>query len=68
MCDFGLSRRCIGGIGDQQPYTDRAVTLCYRVPELLLQANGYSAAVDSWSEGYIMAERLVKASLFPVKN
>ncbi|MQM07976.1 hypothetical protein Taro_040829 [Colocasia esculenta] len=68
VCDFGLSRRCIDGIGLQQPYTDWVVTLWYRAPELLLMADGYSSAVDMWSVGCIMAELLRKAPLFPGRN
>ncbi|MQM09191.1 hypothetical protein Taro_042059 [Colocasia esculenta] len=68
LCDFGLSRRCIDGIGKQQPYTDLVVTLWYRAPELLLMAEGYSAAVDMWSVGCIMAELLRRVPLFPGTN
>ncbi|MQL74439.1 hypothetical protein Taro_006785, partial [Colocasia esculenta] len=68
VCDFGLSRRCIGGVEKQQPYTNLVVTLWYRAPELLLMAEGYSSAVDMWSVGCIMAELLGRAPLFPGRN
>ncbi|MQM07980.1 hypothetical protein Taro_040825 [Colocasia esculenta] len=68
VCDFGLSRSCIDGIGLQQPYTDWVVTLWYRAPELLLMADRYSSAIDMWSVGCIVAELLRKAPLFPGRN
>lgn len=69
VCDFGLSRRCwSGGARVQRPYSDWVVTLWYRAPELLFKAEGYSAAIDMWSAGCIMAELVGKAPLFPGKN
>ena len=41
------------------------VTLWYRAPELLLGQQKYSASVDMWSVGCIMAELSSRRALFP---
>ncbi|KAL9164725.1 hypothetical protein ABFS82_06G122800 [Erythranthe guttata] len=61
ICDFGLSRQYGNPL---KPYSDWVVTLPYRSPELLLEANEYSTAIDMWSVGCIMAELLLKRPLF----
>lgn len=54
LADFGLARAMSSGA--QQRYTSRVVTLWYRPPELLLGERNYTAAIDMWGAGCIMAE------------
>uniref|UniRef100_A0A165ZQU2 cyclin-dependent kinase n=1 Tax=Daucus carota subsp. sativus TaxID=79200 RepID=A0A165ZQU2_DAUCS len=61
ICDLGMARQ-YGS--PAKPYTQLVVTLWYRAPELLLGAKRYSAAVDMWSVGCIMAELLLNRPLF----
>jgi serine/threonine protein kinase len=64
IADFGLGR----WIGDPvQSYSHEMVTLWYRCPELLLQANQYGPEVDMWSVGCIIAEMSGKL-LFPGRD
>ncbi|KNC76447.1 hypothetical protein SARC_11054, partial [Sphaeroforma arctica JP610] len=59
--DFGLARE----YGDPlKSYTQLVVTLWYRPPELLLGAKKYSAEVDMWSVGCIIAEFILGNALF----
>ncbi|XVF50065.1 hypothetical protein PTKIN_Ptkin04bG0064500 [Pterospermum kingtungense] len=57
MADFGLAN--FYGSGQRQPLTSRVVTLWYRPPELLLGSTDYTAAVDLWSVGCVVAELLL---------
>lgn len=61
VADFGLSRSV--GI-PVRIYTHEVVTLWYRAPEILLGAPRYAAAVDVWAIGCILAEIVLKQSLF----
>lgn len=54
LADFGLARPYFGS--GRHLYTNRVVTLWYRPPELLLGARQYSATIDTWGAGCIMAE------------
>lgn len=65
ICDFGLART---GAEDQVGMTEYVVTRWYRAPELLLCCNDYTAAIDVWSVGCIMAELLGRKPLFPGKD
>ncbi|KAI7740382.1 hypothetical protein M8C21_012729 [Ambrosia artemisiifolia] len=65
ICDFGMSRQYASPL---KPYTSLVVTLWYRAPELLLGMKKYSAAVDMWSVGCIMAELLSGKPLFDGKK
>jgi len=65
VADFGLARTF--SIANR-PYTEDAVTLWYRSPEILLGDSEYSLAVDVWSVGCIMGEILLKKPLFPGSN
>jgi cell division protein kinase 4 len=59
LADFGLAR-----IYEQtQILTSVVVTLWYRAPEVLLQAN-YASSVDIWSCGCIFAELFLRSPLF----
>jgi serine/threonine protein kinase len=45
--------------------TEYVVTRWYRAPELLLNANAYTPAIDIWSVGCIIAEMLGRKPIFP---
>jgi len=68
ICDFGLSR----GVDFDNPNpvmsTPYVATRWYRSPELLLQWETASKAIDVWSIGCIFAELLNRKVLFPGKN
>ena len=73
ICDFGLARGVnneeIGGMGEEDnDKTEYVVTRWYRSPEILLGSRDYSAAVDVWSVGCVMAELLLREPLFPGDN
>ncbi|KAJ4728407.1 Protein kinase superfamily protein [Melia azedarach] len=61
IADFGLARE----INSRPPYTEYVSTRWYRAPEVLLQAYQYSAKVDMWAMGAIMAELVTLRPLFP---
>ncbi|PNH03540.1 Mitogen-activated protein kinase MMK1 [Tetrabaena socialis] len=64
ICDFGLART-----GSERNFmTEYVVTRWYRAPELLLSCEHYTAAIDMWSVGCIMAELLGRKPLFPGKD
>ena len=52
IADFGLARE----IRSKPPYTDYVSTRWYHAPEVLLRAPHYSAPIDLWAIGTIMAE------------
>jgi len=52
LCDFGLARN----YWFEGNYTHEVVSLPYRPPEILLGIKKYTAQVDIWSMGCIMAE------------
>lgn len=64
ICDFGLARTS----SERNVMTEYVVTRWYRAPELLLSCDHYSAAIDVWSVGCILAELLRRKPLFPGKN
>jgi len=63
LADFGLARPVISG-----ECTPTVITLWYRPPELLLGSTKYTAAVDLWSVGCLLAELILKKPLFPGKT
>ncbi|CAM0874917.1 unnamed protein product [Alopecurus aequalis] len=63
IADFGLAT--FYDPESLQPMTSRVATLWYRPPELLLGATRYSAAVDMWSTGCILAELLTGKPIMP---
>lgn len=65
VADFGLAREYGSPLKD---YTPLVVTLWYRAPELLLQAERYSYSIDNWSIGCIFAELLNLKPLFAGKS
>lgn len=66
ICDFGLARSCLTFKSDEQDptLTVEVVTQFYRAPELLLGSSFYTAAIDLWSVGCILAELLTRKILF----
>uniref|UniRef100_A0A8D8M6Z6 Serine/threonine-protein kinase MAK n=1 Tax=Cacopsylla melanoneura TaxID=428564 RepID=A0A8D8M6Z6_9HEMI len=61
IADFGLARE----IRSRPPYTDYVSTRWYRAPEVLLHSTAYSAPIDLWAVGCIMAELYTFRPLFP---
>lgn len=53
IADFGCAR---GFITPSVTLSPDMTTLTYRAPELLMQSNHYTAAVDIWSVGCVFAE------------
>lgn len=64
ICDFGLARTST----ERNFMTEYVVTRWYRAPELLLSCEHYTAAIDMWSVGCILAELLGRRPLFPGKD
>ncbi|HLD77833.1 MAG TPA: CDC2/CDK family serine/threonine-protein kinase, partial [archaeon] len=65
LADFGLARIYSERLRN---YTNRVITLWYRPPELLLGHTAYGPEVDIWSCGCILANLLLKRTLFPGKS
>lgn len=64
ICDFGLART-----RESSPFmTEYVVTRWYRAPELLLNSENYTPAIDVWSVGCIIGEMLGRKPLFPGKD
>ena len=61
IADFGLARE----VHSQPPYTEYVSTRWYRAPEVLLRKADYSAPVDMFALGAIMAELFTLKPLFP---
>ncbi|GMH40488.1 hypothetical protein BSKO_08392 [Bryopsis sp. KO-2023] len=61
IADFGLARE----IRSRPPYTDYVSTRWYRAPEVLLRSPYYSAPIDLFAMGAIMAELYTLRPLFP---
>ncbi|XP_073135527.1 mitogen-activated protein kinase 4-like isoform X2 [Henckelia pumila] len=62
--DFGLARTT----SETDFMTEYVVTRWYRAPELLLKCSDYTAAIDVWSVGCILAEIMTREPLFPGKD
>ncbi|VDN18297.1 unnamed protein product [Gongylonema pulchrum] len=62
LADFGIARPVGLPI---KAYTQRAFTLWYAAPELLLGSTRHSAGVDIWSIGCTFAELATTEPLFP---
>ncbi|KAJ5300224.1 hypothetical protein N7508_007467 [Penicillium antarcticum] len=63
ICDFGSAR---GQIDNQM--TGYVTTRYYRAPEIMLNPQKYTEAVDIWSSGCIFAEMILAKPLFPGKD
>ena len=61
IADFGLAKE----VRSRPPYTDYVSTRWYRAPEVLLRSTMYSAPIDIWAVGCIMAELYTFRPLFP---
>ena len=48
--------------------TEYVVTRWYRAPELLVDNQGYSTAIDVWSVGCILAELIIRKPLLPAAS
>jgi serine/threonine protein kinase len=69
ICDFGLAR----GIDPSEEkkdigLTEYVVTRWYRAPELLVENQSYTTAIDVWAVGCIFAEMLGRKALFPGRD
>ncbi|KAL3652726.1 Mitogen-activated protein kinase 4 [Castilleja foliolosa] len=62
--DFGLARTTC----ETDFMTEYVVTRWYRAPELLLNCSEYTAAIDVWSVGCILAEIMTREPIFPGKD
>jgi len=69
ICDFGLAR-AIDPTEDKKDLglTEYVVTRWYRAPELLVDNQGYSTAIDVWAVGCIFAEMIGRKALFPGRD
>lgn len=67
ICDFGLAR-LITKSQKVEPMTDYVATRWYRAPELLLGETNYTAAVDIWSVGCVLAELIMKKPFLPATS
>ncbi|CAD5115771.1 DgyrCDS4715 [Dimorphilus gyrociliatus] len=65
IADFGLARKF--GI-PKKPLTPNVVTLWYRAPELLLQSEDQTTAIDMWASGCILGELLAHKPLLPGRS
>ncbi|XP_039123548.1 cyclin-dependent kinase G1-like [Dioscorea cayenensis subsp. rotundata] len=72
ICDFGLGKRFQYLYYEEGTEYDllsqTVVTQWYRSPELLLGDEKYTAAIDVWSVGCIMAEMVTGKPLFPANS
>lgn len=65
ICDFGLARFADLGDSHKERLTEYVATRWYRAPEVMLNAGGYTKAMDIWSVGCIFAEMFNNRPLFP---
>ena len=69
ICDFGLARANIKTLMTQSAsLTDYIATRWYRAPEVILSWKQYTAAIDVWSVGCILAELIRRKPLLPAQN
>merc|ERR1719330_810887 len=68
ICDFGLARVSDPTQDHTGMLTEYVATRWYRAPEVMLNAKGYSKALDIWSVGCILSEMFNNKPLFPGKN
>jgi serine/threonine protein kinase len=61
LCDFGSAKQLVRG----EPNVSYICSRYYRAPELIFGATDYSAAIDVWSAGCVMAEMIIGTPLFP---
>nr|XP_027189863.1 probable serine/threonine-protein kinase At1g54610 isoform X2 [Cicer arietinum] len=63
IADFGLANYY--STNQDQPLTNRVVTLWYRAPELLLGSTYYGVGIDLWSAGCLLAEMFKGIPIMP---
>jgi serine/threonine protein kinase len=69
ICDFGLARADITSLQtSSSALTDYIATRWYRAPEVILSWKKYTAAIDVWSVGCILAELIVRKPLLPATS
>jgi len=68
ICDFGLSRVSDPSQDHTGLLTEYVATRWYRAPEVMLNAKGYSQALDVWSVGCILGEMINNKPMFPGKH
>merc|ERR1719414_2001232 len=68
ICDFGLSRVSDPSQDHTGLLTEYVATRWYRAPEVMLNAKGYSKALDIWSVGCILGEMINNKPMFPGKH
>ncbi|XP_010925615.1 shaggy-related protein kinase eta [Elaeis guineensis] len=61
LCDFGSAKVLVKGEGNISYICSRY----YRAPELIFGATEYTASIDIWSAGCVLAELLLGQPLFP---
>ena len=66
ICDFGLAR--LENLDMNHNLTKYVTTRWYRAPELLLNSEQYTKAVDIWSVGCIFAEMIFNRPIFPGRH
>ena len=69
ICDFGLARVNTSTLMTKSAIlTDYICTRWYRAPEVILSWKQYTAAIDVWSVGCILAELIRRKPLMPAQN
>ncbi|KAJ7488647.1 mitogen-activated protein kinase [Mycena galericulata] len=69
ICDLGLARSVhIVAAPDGGCMTEYVATRWYRAPEIMLSFRNYTAAIDLWSVGCVLAEVFLRQPLFPGKH
>ena len=69
ICDFGLARADIVALQNKSTIlTDYIATRWYRAPEVILSWRKYTAAIDVWSVGCILAELVIRKPLLPATS
>jgi len=64
LADFGLARTTTHGQNKICPMTENVVTRYYRAPEVFMGYEDYSFGIDVWSAGCVMAEFVIRKTLF----
>merc|ERR1719419_1229355 len=68
ICDFGLARVSDPSQDHTGLLTEYVATRWYRAPEVMLNAKGYTKALDIWSVGCILGEMINNKPMFPGKH